>query len=77
MCERLRQRWYGLIMIIQRVGLLMEGDEFTPDNGKTWLTVKDTCLMYPPSKTGKVILLVTSISGKRWWGFITEEVIVK
>lgn len=56
-------------------GQLTEGDEFTPDNGKTWMTVEASFNVYDGS--GKAILLVVTVSGKRWWGRHNEEVIVR
>lgn len=60
--------------IEQRVGQLMPGDEFTVDQGETWMTVKTTTVVYPP---GQPVLLVTSEKGRRWWGFLQEMVIVR
>jgi hypothetical protein len=62
-------------MITQRVGQLSEGDEFTADDGESWMTVMDVCVLHPEGQAP--VVLVTSISGKRWWGHLDEEVIVK
>ena len=56
-----------------RVGQLTQGDEFTVDQGETWMTVKTTTVVYSP---GATVVLVTTDGGKRWWGTIDEYVIV-
>lgn len=65
-------------MLNQRVGQLMPGDEFTADQGVTWMTVEETfnvCTTLPKGRNDA--LLVVTAGGKRWWGFMHEEVIVR
>lgn len=65
-------------MLTQRVGQLSPGDEFTPDNGVTWMTVKETwnvCSRLPRGRND--VLLVVTDGGKRWWGNMNEMVIIR